>query len=60
MPLKEQSVKKQAINRYYFSKASILSSKETSNYSKIVCFAGVVDTSEAPEKSNISANIRNK
>ncbi len=27
---------------------------------KIVCFAGVNDTGEAPEKSNISANIRKK
>jgi hypothetical protein len=42
MPLKEQSVKKQAISRYYFSIASIQSSKESSNYNKIVCFAGVV------------------
>jgi hypothetical protein len=40
MPLKEQSVKKQAISRYYFSIASIQSSKESSNYNKIVCFAG--------------------
>jgi hypothetical protein len=29
-------------------------------YNKIVCFAGVNDTGEAPEKSNISANIRKK
>ncbi len=55
MHLKEQSVKKQAINRYYFSIASIQSSKESSNYNKIICFAGVNDTGEAPEKSNISA-----
>jgi hypothetical protein len=54
MPLKEQSVKKQAISKYYFSIASIKSSKESSNYNKIVCFAGVNDTGEAPEKSNIS------
>jgi hypothetical protein len=60
MPLKEQSVKKQAISRYYFSIASIQSSKESSNYNKIVCFAGVVDTGEAPEKSNISANNQKK
>ncbi len=60
MPLKEQSVKKQAISRYYFSIAHILSSKESSNYNKIVCFAGVNDTGEALEKSNISANIRKK
>jgi hypothetical protein len=60
MPLKEQSVKKQAISRYYFSIASFLRSKESSNYNKIVCFAGVVDTGEAPEKSNISANIKKK
>jgi hypothetical protein len=60
MPLKEQSVKKQAISRYYFSIAFILSLKESSNYNKIVCFAGVNDTGEAPEKSNISANIRKK
>jgi hypothetical protein len=60
MPLKEQSVKKQAISKYYFSIASIKSSKESSNYNKIVCFAGVNDTGEALEKSNISANIRKK
>jgi hypothetical protein len=60
MPLKEQSVKKQAINKYYFSIASIKSSKESSNYNRIVCFTGVNDTSGAPEKSNISANIRKK
>jgi hypothetical protein len=61
-PLEEQSVKKQeqAINRYYFSIVSIQSSKESSNYNKIVCFAGVVDTGKAPEKSNISANIKKK
>jgi hypothetical protein len=58
MPLKEQSVKKQAVSRYYFSIASIQSSKESSNFNKIVCFAGVNDTGEAPEKLNISANIR--
>jgi hypothetical protein len=57
MPLKEQSVKKQAINRYYFSTASIQSLKESSSYNKFICFAGVNDTGEAPEKSNISANI---
>jgi hypothetical protein len=60
MPLKEQSVKKQAISRYYFSIASIQSLKESSNCNKIVCFAGVNDSGEAPEKSNISANIRKK
>jgi hypothetical protein len=60
MPLKEQSVKKQAISKYYFSIASIKSSKESSNYNKIICFAGVNDTGEALEKSNISANIRKK
>jgi hypothetical protein len=60
MPLKEQSVKKQAISKYYFSIASIKSLKESSSYKKIVCFAGVIDTGEAPEKSNISANIRKK
>jgi hypothetical protein len=60
MPLKEQSVKKQAISKFYFSIASIKSSKESSNYNKIVCFAGVNDTGQAPEKSNISANIRKK
>jgi hypothetical protein len=43
MPLKEQSVKKQAISKYYFSIASIKSSKESSNYNKIICFAGVND-----------------
>jgi hypothetical protein len=60
MHLKEQSVKKQVISRYYFSIASIQSSKESSNYNKIVCFAGVNDTGNAPEKSNISVNIRKK
>jgi hypothetical protein len=60
MPLKEQSGKKQAVSGYYFSIASIKSSKESSNYNKIVCFAGVNDTGEAPEKSNIFANIRKK
>jgi hypothetical protein len=60
MPLKEQSVKKQAISRYYFSIASIQSSKESSSYNKIVCFASVHDTGDAPEKSNKSANIRKK
>jgi hypothetical protein len=52
--LKEQSVKKQAISRYYFSIASVQSSKESSNYNKIVYFA------LAQEKLNISANIRKK
>jgi hypothetical protein len=61
MPLKEQSVKKTRYQcRYYFSIASIQSSKESSNYNKIVCLASVNDTGEAPEKSNISANIRKK
>jgi hypothetical protein len=60
MHLKEQSVKKQAISRYYFSIASIQSLKESSNYNKIVCIASVIDTGNAPEKSNISANIRKK
>ncbi len=60
MPLKEQSVRKQAISRYYFSIVSIQSSKESSNYDKIVCFAGVNDTGEALEKSIISANIWKK
>jgi hypothetical protein len=60
MLLKEQSVKKPAISRYYFSIATIQSSKESSNYNKIVCFAGVNDTGKALEKSNISANIRKK
>jgi hypothetical protein len=58
MHLKEQSVNKQAISRYYFSVASIQSSKESSNYNKIVCITGVIDTGDAPEKSNISANIQ--
>jgi hypothetical protein len=48
MPLKEQLVKKQAISRYYFSIASIQSLKESSNYNKIVSFAVVNDTGEAP------------
>jgi hypothetical protein len=60
MHLKEQSVKKQAIGRYYFSIASIQSSKESSNYNKIVCIAGVIVTGDALEKSNISANIQKK
>ena len=49
MPLKEQSVKKQAVSGYYFSIASIQSLKESSNCNKIVCFAGVNNTGEAPE-----------
>jgi hypothetical protein len=60
MPFKEQSVKKQAISRYYFSITSIQSSKESSNYNKIVCFASVNDTGKASEKMNISANIFKK
>jgi hypothetical protein len=60
MHLKKQSVKKQAISRYYFSIASIQSLKESSNYNEIVCFAGVNDTGDAPEKSIISANIQKK
>ncbi len=51
MPLKEQSVKKQAVSGYYFSIASIKSSKDSSKYNKI---------GEAPKKSNISENIRKK
>jgi hypothetical protein len=57
VPLKEQSVKKQAISRYHFSIASIQSPKESSNYNKIVCFTSINDAGEAMEKSNISANI---
>ncbi len=57
MPLKEQSVKKQAISKYYFSIASIKSSKESSNYNKIICFAGVNDTGEAPEKIEIVTRL---
>jgi hypothetical protein len=34
--------------------------KESSNYNEIVCIAGVIDTGEAPEKLNISANIFKK
>jgi hypothetical protein len=60
MHLKEQTVKKQSISRDYFSIASIQSSKESSNYNKIICIAGVIDTGDAPEKSNISENIRKK
>jgi hypothetical protein len=60
MHLKEQTVKRQAIIRYYFSIASIQSTKELSNYNKIVCIAGVNDFGDAPEKSSISANIRKK
>jgi hypothetical protein len=60
MPLKKQSVRKQSISKDYFSIASVRSLKESSNYNKIVCFAGVSDTGKAPEKSNISANIRKK
>jgi hypothetical protein len=60
MHLKEQSVQKQAISRYYFSIASIQSLKESSNYNKIICIASVIDTGDALEKSNISANIRKK
>jgi hypothetical protein len=43
-------IKKQVVSGYYFSIASIKSSKEASKYTKIVCFAGVIDTGEAPEK----------
>jgi hypothetical protein len=53
MHLKEQSVKKQAISRYYFSIASIQSSKESSNYCIIksfASFAGVMDTGDACRK----------
>jgi hypothetical protein len=53
-------IKKQAVSGYFFSVASIKSSKESSNYNKIACFAGVNDTGEALEKSNIFANIRKK
>jgi hypothetical protein len=60
MHLKEQSIKIQVISRYYFSIAYIQSSKESSNYNKIVCIVSVIDTGNAPEKSNISANIRKK
>jgi hypothetical protein len=60
MHLKQQSVKKQAISRYYFSIAAIQSSKESSNYNRSICFAGVNDTGNAPEKLNISANIQKK
>jgi hypothetical protein len=60
MHLKEQSVKKQAISRYYFSIASIQSSKESSNYNKNVCIVGVIDTGDAPVKLSISVNIRKK
>jgi hypothetical protein len=60
MPLKEQPVKKQAVSGYYFSIASIKRSKESSNFNKIVYLAGVNDTGEALEKSNISAIIRKK
>jgi hypothetical protein len=49
MPLKEQSVKKKAVSRYFLSIASIQSLKESSNCNKIVCFAGVNNTGEAPE-----------
>jgi hypothetical protein len=58
MHLKEQSVI--SVDMYYFSIASIQTSKESSNYNKIICFAGVNDTGDAPEKSNKSANIRKK
>jgi hypothetical protein len=59
MHLKEQSVKNKP-SVYYFSIASIQSLKESSKYNKIVCITGVIDTGDAPEKSNISANIRKK
>jgi hypothetical protein len=59
MHLKEQSVKKQAISRYYFSIASIQSSKVSSNYNKIVCIAGVIDTG-MHQKSRISPQILKK
>jgi hypothetical protein len=59
MHLKEQSVKKQAISRYYFSIASVQNSKESSNYNKIVCIAGVL-TPAMHRKSRISPQIFEK
>jgi hypothetical protein len=47
--LKEQSIKKQATIRYYFSQVCIQYLKESSNCNKTSNFAGVVDTGEAPK-----------
>ncbi len=47
--LKEQSVKKHATIRKYFSQVCIQYSKEPSKSNKTSDFAGVVDTGEAPK-----------
>ncbi len=57
MPLKEQSVKKQAVSGCYFSIASIKSLKESSNYNKIICFAGVNDTGKVKYLREYSKKI---
>jgi hypothetical protein len=57
MPLKEQSVKKQAISKYYFSIASIKSSKESSNYHKIVCTGKVEYLREYSKKIEIVTRL---
>jgi hypothetical protein len=55
--IKKQSVKIELISIQYFPRASIQYLKESSNYNINLYFAGAVDTGEAPEESNISANI---
>ncbi len=55
--LKEQSVKKQAISRYYFSIASIQSSKESSNYNKNICLGKVEYLREYLKKIEIVTRL---
>jgi hypothetical protein len=57
MPLKEQSVKKQAVSGYYFSIASIKSSKESSNYNRIVCTGKVEYLREYSKKIEIVTRL---
>jgi hypothetical protein len=59
-PLKGQFEKIQAISRHYFPVSAIQYEKESGNCQKTLDFAGVVDTGEASNISNISANNRKK
>ncbi len=60
MPLKKQSVKKQAISSDYFSIVSLFEVRKN-HLTIIKLFASPVSmTSKAPEKTNISANIGKK
>jgi hypothetical protein len=56
MHFKEQSVKK-AISRYYFSIASIQSSKESSNYNKIICTGKVEYLRDYSKKNEIFTRL---